>query len=72
MALKTTVYLNDQLEAQLQKYLEVHPEKTLSTLVQEALESTLQQENAAAELLKIAGIAQNTPLTDDSNREILL
>lgn len=71
MALKTTVYLNDHLEAQLQQYLAANPGKSLSTLVQEALEQTLRSENAAAELLKIAGIAQNAPPTDASNREIL-
>jgi predicted transcriptional regulator len=69
MALKTTVYLNDQLERLLQTYLAEHPDATLSNLIQDALESKLNRANAAAELLKITGIAQNAPPTDDHNRE---
>jgi hypothetical protein len=69
MALKTTVYLNDQLEEQLQTYLQANPGATLSNLIQDALESKLNRANAAAELLKITGIAQNAPPTNDDNRE---
>lgn len=69
MALKTTVYLNDQLEKRLQDYLQENPEATLSNLIQDALEVKLNRENAAAALLKIAGIAQNAKPTDDTNRE---
>jgi predicted DNA-binding protein len=69
MALKTSLYLNDQLESRLQDYLQRNPGTTLSTLIQDALEVKLNQENAAAALLKIAGIAHNTAPTDDINRE---
>jgi predicted transcriptional regulator len=69
MALKTTVYLNDQLEKRLQDYLQQNPDATLSNLIQDALEVRLNRENAAAALLKIAGIAHNAPPTDDTHRE---
>ncbi len=72
MALKTTVYLNDQLEKRLQDYLQKNPDATLSNLIQDALEVKLNRENAAAALLKIAGIAYNAPPTDDTNREQMI
>jgi hypothetical protein len=49
--------------------LQRNPGTTLSTLIQDALEVKLNQENAAAALLKIAGIARNAPPTDNINRE---
>lgn len=57
--MKRTVYLPDEL-ARLDKYLRKHPDETLSSIVQEALEVKLVHKDVS-KLLALAGVVQNAP-----------
>lgn len=58
--MKRTIYLPDDLAERLNEYLRKHPEETLSSIVQEALEVKLVQKDVS-KLLDLAGIVQNAP-----------
>lgn len=52
--MKRTVYLPDELDTKLMSYLQDHPGQTLSSIVQEALETRLAGKDVA-KLLTLAG-----------------
>lgn len=58
--MRRTVYIPDELWAQLQEYLSHHPGANPSSIVQEALADKLRPKNAAR-LLELAGLVQNAP-----------
>ena len=58
--MKRTVYLPDDLVERLNEYLKEHPEETISSIVQEALEVKLAYKDVS-KLLTLAGIIQNVP-----------
>ena len=58
--MKRTVYLPDDLAERLNEYLKEHPEETISSIVQEALEVKLAHKDVS-KLLTLAGIIQNAP-----------
>jgi len=58
--MKRTIYLPDDLAERLNEYLKQHPEETLSSIVQEALEVKLVHKDVS-KLLDLAGIVQNAP-----------
>ncbi len=53
--MKRTVYLPDELDSRLMSYLQDHPGQTLSSIVQEALETRLARKDVSR-LLTLAGI----------------
>ena len=57
--MKRTAYLPDDLAERLNEYLKEHPEETIFSIVQEALEVKLAQKDVSK--LLIAGIIQNAP-----------
>lgn len=58
--MKRTVYLPNELAERLNEYLTKHPEETLSSIVQEALEVKLVRKDVS-KLLALAGVVQNAP-----------
>lgn len=58
--MKRTVYIPDELWAQLQEYLSQHPGANPASVIQEALADKLRPRNAAR-LLKLAGLVENAP-----------
>lgn len=58
--MKRTVYLPDELAERLNEYLTKHPDETLSSIVQEALEVKLVRKDIS-KLLALAGVVQNAP-----------
>ena len=58
--MKRTVYLPDDLAERLKEYLTKHPDETLSSIVQEALEVKLVRKDVS-KLLALAGVVQNAP-----------
>lgn len=58
--MKRTVYLPDELAERLNEYLTKHPDETLSSIVQEALEVKLVSKDVS-KLLALAGMVQNAP-----------
>jgi hypothetical protein len=56
--MKATIYIPDKLEQAVKNHLEIHPEKTLSSLVQEALENKLTPRKSR--LLELAGFVEFT------------
>ena len=58
--MKRTVYIPDDLAEQLRQYLDDHPDQTLSSIVQEALEEKFAARDIS-KLLALAGIVQEAP-----------
>lgn len=58
--MKRTVYLPDELAERLNEYLREHPDETLSSIVQSALEVKLAHKDVS-KLLALAGIVQEAP-----------
>ena len=58
--MRRTVYLPDDLAERLNKYLREHPDETLSSIVQSALEVKLAHKDVS-KLLALAGIVQEAP-----------
>ncbi len=58
--MKRTVYIPDDLAERLNKYLTEHPDETLSSIVQSALEVKLAHKDVS-KLLALAGIVQEAP-----------
>jgi metal-responsive CopG/Arc/MetJ family transcriptional regulator len=56
--MKRTIYLPDHLAEQIDVYLDEHPNETLSSLVQGALELKLAPKDLS-QLLSLAGIVQH-------------
>jgi hypothetical protein len=56
--MKRTIYLPDYLSEQIDTYLAQHPDETLSSLVQGALEIKLAPKDLS-QLLSLAGIVQH-------------
>lgn len=56
--MKRTIYLPDSLSEQIDAYLQAHPDETLSSLVQSALEVKLAPKDVS-QLLALAGIVQH-------------
>lgn len=55
--MKASIYLPSELETTVQSYLDDHPEMTLSSLVQEALESKLKPRRNR--ILELAGFVDS-------------
>jgi metal-responsive CopG/Arc/MetJ family transcriptional regulator len=70
--MKRTIYLPDQLSEQIDAYLKEHPDETLSSLVQSALEVKLAPKDVS-QLLSLAGIVQHAthPAADHAEDRIL-
>lgn len=58
--MKRTVYLPDDLAERLNEYLRAHPDETLSSIVQQALEVKLAHKDVS-KLLALAGVVQEAP-----------
>ncbi len=58
--MKRTLYIPDELWAQLEEYLQEHPEQNPSGVVQAALEEKLRPRNGSR-LLELAGIVEDAP-----------
>ena len=58
--MKRTVYIPDDLAERLNEYLREHPDETLSSTVQSALEVKLAHKDVS-KLLALAGIVQEAP-----------
>ncbi len=67
MARKRTIYLPDELAEQVDRYLEMYPRKSFSTLVQEALKARVAPRDPRA-ILKLAGFVESGA-RDDSDDE---
>lgn len=65
--MKRTVYLPDEL-ARLNKYLRKHPDETLSSIVQSALEVKLADKDVS-KLLALAGVVQDAPCNASDRAE---
>lgn len=52
--METVVHIPEKLEQAVKNYLEIHPEQTLSSLIQESLEKNIM--SPASRLLELAGI----------------
>jgi hypothetical protein len=61
VSMRRTIYLPDELDAQVEEYLRGHPEKSFSALVQEALEERVAPRDIGA-LLELAGIVKSAPV----------
>jgi hypothetical protein len=57
--MKATIYIPDKLEQAVKNHLEIYPEKTLSSLVQESLENKLMPRKSR--LLELAGFVAFDP-----------
>jgi hypothetical protein len=57
--MKATIYIPDKLEQVVKNHLEIYPEKTLSSLVQESLENKLMPRKSR--LLELAGFVAFDP-----------
>ena len=57
--MKATIYIPGKLEEAIKNHLEIHPEKTLSGLVQESLENKLLPRKSR--LLELAGFVTFDP-----------
>lgn len=68
--MKRTLYIPDELWAQLEKYLNSHPEQNPSSVVQAALEEKLRPRNGSR-LLELAGIVENAPPDASVNEDDL-
>lgn len=58
--MKRTIYIPDEMAERLNQYLHEHPTKTLSSVIQEALEVKLASKDIS-KLLALAGIVQEAP-----------
>ncbi|MGK7878435.1 MAG: hypothetical protein AB4426_35585 [Xenococcaceae cyanobacterium] len=68
--MKRTLYIPDELWAQLEEYLQNHPEQNPSSLVQRALVEKLRPRNCSR-LLELAGIVENAPPDASVNEDYL-
>lgn len=59
-AMKQTVYIPDELADALENYLKKHPEETLDSITQEAIQKKLAAANAS-KFLKLAGLVEEAP-----------
>lgn len=65
---RRTIYLPDELAARVDAYLREHPEKNLSGLVREALESKLTRPDPLA-ILELAGVVQHASVSAEEWRD---
>jgi metal-responsive CopG/Arc/MetJ family transcriptional regulator len=70
--MKRTIYLPDHLAEQIDVYLDQHPDETLSSLVQDALELKLAPKDLS-QLLSLAGIVQHPthPAADQAEDRLM-
>jgi hypothetical protein len=66
--MKRTIYLSDELEVQVNQYLNEHPNETLSHIVQQALEVRFAAKDVS-KLLSLAGIVQEAPRNSSEQAE---
>jgi hypothetical protein len=66
--MRKTIYLPDELAAQVDEYLQIHRGETFSSLVQRALQREVAPKDLSA-ILKLAGIVSVDPATADRNFE---
>ncbi len=66
--MKRTIYLPEDLDQRLSDYLKAYPDQTLSSLVQEALETKLAGKDIS-KLLTLAGIVPNAISSSDHPAE---
>ena len=69
--MKRTLYIPDELWAQLEQYLAHHPEQNPSTLVQSALREKLRPKNGSR-LLELAAIVEDAPPDASVNEDDLI
>ncbi|MFN6472042.1 MAG: hypothetical protein RMY36_020535 [Nostoc sp. SerVER01] len=69
--MKRTLYIPDELWAQLDKYLKDHPEQNPSSVIQAALAEKLRSKNGS-KLLSLAGIVENAPIDASVNEDYLM
>ncbi|WP_230968433.1 hypothetical protein [Nostoc sp. WHI] len=69
--MKRTLYIPDELWAQLDQYLKDHPEQNPSSVVQAALAEKLRPKNGSR-LLSLAGIVENAPTDASVNEDYLI
>ena len=68
--MKRTLYIPDPLWAELEQYLQNHPEQNPSSVIQAALAEKLRPRNGSR-LLELAGIVENAPPDASVNEEYL-
>jgi hypothetical protein len=69
--MKRTLYIPDELWAQLEQYLACHPEQNPSGVVQAALTEKLRPRNGSR-LLEIAAMVENAPPDASVNEDYLI
>ncbi|MCU0536077.1 MAG: hypothetical protein MUD14_19485 [Hydrococcus sp. Prado102] len=68
--MKRTLYIPDELWAQLEQYLDRHPEENPSGVVQAALTEKLRPKNGSR-LLELTAIVKNAPPDASVNEDYL-
>lgn len=58
--MKRTIYIPDEYADALANYLKEHPEETLSSIMQEAVQRKLAQQNVS-KFLALSGLVQDAP-----------
>lgn len=58
--MEKTVYISDDLGQAVENYLKEHPEETLSSIVQEAIQKKLAAANVSG-FLSLAGLVEDAP-----------
>jgi hypothetical protein len=66
--MKRTIYLSDELEVQVNQYLNEHPRETLSHIIQQALEVRFATKDVS-KLLSLEGIVQEAPRNSSEQAE---
>jgi Arc/MetJ-type ribon-helix-helix transcriptional regulator len=67
MAMKTTVYLPDELYDELQAYLKIYPQKNLSSVMREGVKSVIKPKTSR--LLELAGFVSSERLASRTREE---
>lgn len=66
--MKRTVYIPDELAEAVNEYLREHPDETLSSIMQEAVQKKLAQKKVSR-FLSLAGLIQDSPCNAASQAE---
>ena len=66
--MKRTVYIPDEYANALDNYLKEHPEETLSSIMQEAIQKKLAQKDIS-KFLALAGLIQDAPCNAANHAE---
>ncbi|MBV9387824.1 MAG: hypothetical protein JOZ78_15485 [Chroococcidiopsidaceae cyanobacterium CP_BM_ER_R8_30] len=66
--MKRTVYIPDELDHEIEKYLADHQEESLSSIIQEAIQKKIAKRNVEA-FLSMAGIVKDAPFDSSQKPE---